>query len=108
VETKGRPKPPGGNTRESNIASIAAHGTASGGGEETHIQQTKVEELRHKLHEAEIEEAFTEVKATLHGVRSSNAETGVSLGPSIFSEVLFEGVPVQALLDTGSVSHIFN
>lgn len=40
-------------------------------------------------------------KATLHG-SSGDANKDVKLGPSITAEVEVEGVPVQALLDTGS------
>ena len=43
-----------------------------------------------------------QVVATLHGVKAQQVMPSVVLGPTLTSEVSLEGVPVKALLDTGS------
>ena len=43
-----------------------------------------------------------QVVATLHGVKPQQVMPSVVLGPTLTSEVSLEGVPVKALLDTGS------
>ena len=43
-----------------------------------------------------------QVVATLHGVEPQQVMPSVVLGPTLTSEVSLEGVPVKALLDTGS------
>ena len=49
-----------------------------------------------------MEEALTEVVATLHGVSPKEVDHNVCLGPTITTLVMFECTPVSALLDTGS------
>ena len=42
------------------------------------------------------------LKATMHSITAPESKEGASLGPTIYGEVEFEGMPVRALLDTGS------
>lgn len=99
AETKGKPVS---GTRGGNMAAIEADGAEPVETKKVQSGQSRIEELRHQLQEAEVEEALTAVKATLHGIRSPEASEGSTLGPTIVGEVEFEGVPVKALLDTGS------
>ena len=57
-----------------------------------------MEELRRQLHEAEIQDALTEVKVTLHGSRSPEDADKTILGPNFVGEVELEGSAVKALL----------
>ena len=88
------------------VAIIAAKADVDGRGrEKQNAFRSEVETLREQLRQAELEEALAGVveEVTLHGISSSgDAKNGVELGPSITAEVEVEGVPVQALLDTGS------
>ena len=61
-----------------------------------------MEELRRQLQEAEVQDALSEVKATLHGIRSPEGADKTTLGPIIVGEVELEGSAVNGLLDTGS------
>ena len=61
----------------------------------------RVMELHRALQEAELEESLSQVAATMH-VLTGKDRDGSSLGPTPTVEVLFEGVPTRALLDTGS------
>jgi len=46
---------------------------------------------------------LSETTATLHGISTGGQEAAMlNLGPTIYTEVEFEGIPVQAMLDTGS------
>ena len=49
-----------------------------------------------------LSDAVDQVVATLHGVEPQQVMPSVVLGPTPTSEVSLEGVPVKALLDTGS------
>ena len=49
-----------------------------------------------------MEEALSGAVATLHGVTPNEGSKESRLGPIITSVVNFEGLPVKALLDTGS------
>ena len=42
----------------------------------------------------------------MHGISSPDAKDNPHLGPIIHSEVQLDGIPVQALLDTGSPATI--
>ena len=64
-------------------------------------RQERVAKLRRQLQEAEVEESMTEVVATMH-VLHTGEENRTFLGPTLTTEVEFEGSPVRALLDTGS------
>ena len=44
----------------------------------------------------------------MHGLLSTNKTHDSQLGPTLMSEVQVEGVPVQALLDTGSPATIIS
>ena len=58
------------------------------------------------LRQAELETALDWVTATMHGLLSSKECLGLRLGPTLTAEVEIEGVPVQALVDTGSPATI--
>ncbi len=59
--------------------------------------------LRRQLKEAEVEEALSIITATMNGTTSpGDGENAALLGPTVTAEVVFEGMPVHALLDTGS------
>ena len=66
----------------------------------------RVAKLRQQLQEAEVKEALERAKGTMHGISSPDAKDNPHLGPMIYSEVQLEGIPVQALLDTGSPATI--
>ncbi len=71
--------------------------------------QDHIAKLRKQLREAEIEEALTSVTATMRGIVTSPGDGGnLQLGPTITAEVVFEGTPVRALLDTGSLVTIIS
>ena len=53
------------------------------------------------MQKAELEESLSQVVATMH-VLTGKDRDGSSLGPTPTVEVLFEGFPTRALLDTGS------
>ena len=59
-------------------------------------------ELRRALEEAELDGSLSEVAATLHVLKTGESESRSPLGPTLTAEVLFEGLPVRAILDTGS------
>ena len=66
--------------------------------------QGKVANLRKELQAAELEEAMTERSTTMHVLESQGSAdgSGPTLGPMIFVDVILEGQPVKALVDTGS------
>ena len=51
-----------------------------------------------------VDKAIGSMKGTMHGVSSDEGQQ--CLGPTIWSEVYFEGTPVEALVDTGSPATI--
>lgn len=51
-----------------------------------------------------MDEAISNVLVTMHGI--SGGCWHQQLGPTIWTEVLFEGSPVKTLVDTGSSSTI--
>ena len=61
-----------------------------------------VAELRHKLKEAEVREAISDVCVTLHVLETGPNSKGVKLGPTPRTQVKLEGEATTALLDTGS------
>ena len=61
----------------------------------------KIADLKRQLQEAEAEDALQEASATISGI-ITKPTVATTIGPSVMSEVLFEGQPVQALVDTGS------
>ena len=68
------------------------------------LQQTqqRIEQLRRELQEAELQEAVALRTAVTHVVKPNSESKDPALGPSIHVEVLLEGHPVKALVDTGS------
>ena len=67
------------------------------------VLKDKVENLRRQLREAELEEALQAQSAQMHGITSdSDASVDVNLGPVLYTDVVFEGCPSRALVDTGS------
>jgi len=50
----------------------------------------------------DIQQAVTQMMATMHGITPRQTATGGGLGPTPTCQVHLEGVPVKALLDTGS------
>ena len=99
-EARGRPK-----QLESKVAAVSVPKGAQpqAGAKEG---RESVAELRRKLQEAEVEEALSGAVATLHGVTPKEGSKEGRLGPIITSVVNFEGLPVKALLDTGSPTSI--
>lgn len=93
-----------GRNRSSTDSKVAAISVNEGTQQSKKVKDTQetVAELRRKLREAEVEEALTEVVATLHGVSPKEVDHNVCLGPTITALVTFEGTPVRASLDTGS------
>ena len=68
---------------------------------------SKVDRLRQELKAAELEESLQKASVTTHGITQETPlngcdDTTVQLGPKLTTEILLEGHPVQALLDTGS------
>ena len=65
-------------------------------------KQQRVVDLRRALQEVEVDESLSEVVATMRVLKSANGDEGNSLGPTLSACMEFEGIPVEALLDTGS------
>ena len=61
-----------------------------------------VDELRHKLHEAELANAVTDAANVIGTVTFEKDQEGKVLGPSITSTVCVNGQSTNALVDTGS------
>ena len=51
-----------------------------------------------------MDEAISDVLVTMHGISGGSGKQ--QLGPTIWTEVLFKGSPVKALVDTGSPATI--
>jgi len=64
--------------------------------------QGKVVSFCKELQAAEVEEAMTGKTTTMHILEPDGSADGLVLGPTLFVEVLLEGQPVKALVDTGS------
>ena len=67
---------------------------------------TKVEELRQALREAELEESLAKAATTMDALGVSTGREKAPLGPTLHAVVMFEGMPVKALVDTGSPAAI--
>ena len=65
-------------------------------------RNSRVVDLHRALQEAEVDESLSEVVATMRVLKSANGDEGNSLGSTPSVCVEFEGIPVEALLDTGS------
>ena len=62
--------------------------------------QKQIEELRRQLQEAEARAALRAKTSTLHTVAADDQDC--LLGPTVFAEILVNGVPTKTLIDTGS------
>ena len=58
--------------------------------------------------ELELEGTLDRVAATMHGLASASKTQDSQLGPTLIASIHVEGVPVQALLDTGSPATIIS
>ena len=80
------------------------------GGEKTPSRSVKTLVHQDKNHsqlwDAELDQALTDISTTMHTITLQKADVDAQLGPTLTSEVQFEGCPVNALLDTGSPSTI--
>ena len=70
------------------------------------IPQTMVSQRSDTQENSVLDSALNTITATMHGLTSANQKPGLKLGPTLTTEVEIEGVPVQALLDTGSPATI--
>ena len=70
------------------------------------IPQTTVSQHSDTQENSVLDSALNTITATMHGLTSANQKPGLKLGPTLTTEVEIEGVPVQALLDTGSPATI--
>ena len=68
-------------------------------GEQIRAKQTQEDDLENVLDQA---------TATMHGLSSTCGEKDLQLGPTLTTQVQVEGVPVPALLDTGSPATIIS
>ena len=84
-----------GQTRKGQVATIAGQPVNSA------REQTpeSVEDLRQRLHNAEVREALNDVTATMHGIQPGQSSRGTTLGPIPTVTVVVEGEEVPALLD---------
>ena len=61
---------------------------------------------RSQLWDAELDQALTDISTTMHTITLQESDVAAQLGPTLTSEIQFEGCLVKALLDTGSPSTI--
>ena len=64
--------------------------------------QEKIVRLRKELQAAEAKSALLGKTATMHVLAAEGKPEGPTLGPTVLANVLLEGHPVKALVDTGS------
>ena len=80
------------------------------GGDKTPARTVKTlvhrDQNRSQLWDAELDQALTDISTTMHTITLQESDVGAQLGPTITSEVQFEGCPMKVLLDTGSPSTI--
>ena len=102
VESRGRGKGSGESNRTTTMSGLVAETVPTGNTVRT--KSDKVEDLRAALREAELEEALekvTPLSTTMYGVETDVVGSSI-LEPMILVNVSFEGMPVEAMLDTGS------
>ena len=101
IESRGRNTGAGDRDTPKKVATIVVSDDTR---KETELmrKQETVAELRRALQEAEVEESLSEVVATMRVLKTGESKNEATLGPTLATEVLFEGTPVRALLDTGS------
>ena len=66
------------------------------------VAKGKVVDLKRQLQTAELQEALLSNTATINELWSAEKKRDPSLGPTISVEVVLEGRPIKALVDTGS------
>ena len=101
TESRGRNTGAGGRDAPKKVATIVVSDDVDKESE-LECKRKRVAELRRALQEAEVDESVSEVVATMRVLKTREREDESTLGPTLATEVLFEGVPVCALLDTGS------
>ena len=85
-----------------NSKTTTNHVTGQDHEEELSQAQLKVEQLRKELQSAELQQALATKTATMHVLKPKGEAQGPVLGPAVSVELLLEGQPVNALVDTGS------
>ena len=95
-----------GGGKAQNVATIVVSESSVTPG--THVEaeilrkKEKASQLRQELQEAELEESLAEAMTTMRVLTAGEEQRDTELGPTLTTTVLVEGVPVTALLDTGS------
>ena len=69
-------------------------------------ERTKQEQERTTGQLDEVKQAVSQVMATMHGIAPERESPSIGLGPVPTTQVDLEGVPVEALIDTGSPTSI--
>lgn len=99
VESRGSPMT---NSRNAPNRTTTNHLSGRGSQEDHSRLQEKIARLRNELQAAELQGALLRKSATMHVLRAEGKAEGPTLGPSLLVNVLLEGHPVKALVDTGS------
>ena len=68
--------------------------------------QKEIEELKQKLHCAQLKAAVGLKSQVMNTMAAEGVRDNAKLGPSVFTEVRVNGVPAKALVDTGSPATI--
>ena len=105
-ESRGRPIYRNQTQRMSALTAKGRQDTDEKNIQDSSLPEERVAQLRDQLRKVELEAALHENRATLHGISAPNSRGDIQLGPSINAEIELEGMPVQALLDTGSPATI--
>ena len=96
VEARGQ------NLRNAYDRASSRHVTSVGQDEELNQVQKRVALLKKELQEAELQKALALKIPITHVVEPRGEASDPVLGPTVYVEVLLEGQPVKALVDTGS------
>ena len=88
--------------KETSVACVEPTRNPPSGGEPTLSRAEKVEDLRRKLHEAELAAAVHSTSSIIKNVTLSSNPSKTNLGPVITSKVEVNGITTEALVDTGS------
>lgn len=94
----------GSETKKKSVSAVVTHDTRTGTVEP---EEKQVEELKQQLRDAEVALAPKKKSVIMRGVtcEESHTET-MQLGPTVYSDLEFEGCKVKALIDTGSPATI--
>ena len=111
AEAGGRPLPfrdlPARNGAQNQVATVVREQDLLG--VNAAVQQGPQEQMTAtQRQEIALEGVLDQVTATMHGLAPTCGKQGSQLGPTLTTEVQVEGVPVQALLDTGSPATIIS